>query len=170
MKINGYTLKAVKMMDTPDGISYSGNIYYDGKKIGMAYNDGRGGMTDVDLHPDYRDHYSVLDEDFVERLFTLNDYEKMFKDNQKKHPNTGLAFVMYTDYCDLGTIRFGGNVTMDEIKGHAEKTKPGWAIESIELFRSPDDFIIDQDHQPEIYRADDSEETEDQGMTGMEGM
>jgi hypothetical protein len=168
MNLNGYTLKAVKMMETHDGIAYSGNIYYNGKQIGSAYNDGRGGMTDVDLIPKYRDHYPALDEAFVERLFTLNDYEDIYKHNLKKNPNLeSMAFVLYKNNCKLDAFMCSKNAKMEGIKGNLERRKPGWEIDSIEIFRSPEDFNIDQDHQPEIYQSDDADENmdEESGMT-----
>jgi len=54
MNLNGYTIKSVKTMETPDGISYSGNIYYSDEKIGTAYNGGYGGMTEINLLHDYQ--------------------------------------------------------------------------------------------------------------------
>lgn len=142
MNLNGYTLKAVKTMETPDGISFSGNIYFSNKKIGTAYNGGFGGMTDVHLLPDYRDHYSVLNEDFVERLFTLHDYEKIYKAELRKSPNMGVVFVTYNNPFDLRYVLFKQDKTSDEVQSHIQKTSNGKEIEAVELFRSLDDFNV----------------------------
>ena len=153
MKLNGYTLKAVKSMETLDGFAYSGNIYFGGKKIGMACNTGCGGMTDVHLMPgipDRADHYEALTEDVVERLFTLHDYEKVFKLNEKDHPGAGTAFVTFADPFDMKNYICGPNQTADSLTAWLHKTKPGWEIESIELFRSLDDFNIDESQQQEM--------------------
>ena len=164
MNLNGYTLKAYKMMETNQGIAYSANIYFDGKKIGSASNDGRGGMTDVYVDSKYRDeHRSVLDEDFVERMFTLGDYEDIFKHNLKKNPNLeAMAFVFYKDNCELHPFMCSKNATLDGLKNNLERRKPECQVESIEIFRSLDDFNVDQDHQPESYQSDDADEDMDE--------
>jgi len=169
MNLNGYTLKAVKTMETPDGIAYSGNIYFDGKKIGAAYNDGRGGMTDVSLIvgiPDRAAHNAVLTENFVERLFALNDYENMFRANTKGRPEKGMAFVTYSDPLGIDAFLCSKDATADEISAQVNKQKPGWEIGSVEIFRSLDDFIIDESQQ--------QEQTEDgsqgQGFSGEQSM
>jgi len=152
MKLNGYTLKAVKTMETTDGVAYTGNIYFDGKKIGMAYNDGRGGMTDVSLVPGIAGraaHDAALTEDCVERLFTLHDYEDMFRANTRGRPEKGMAFVTYSDPLGIDAFLCGKDATLDEISAQVNKQKPGWEIGSIEIFRSLDDFMIDESRQQE---------------------
>jgi len=142
MNLNGYTLKAVKMMETPRGISYSGSIFYSGKNIGTAYNGGDGGMTHIHLSPDYQNHYAVLDEDFVERLFTLNDYETMFKAETKDKQGQGMAFATYANPFDLKYFFCTQDELMKEIVSRIQKPKPNQEVESIELFRTLHDFDI----------------------------
>ena len=142
MKLNGYTLKAVKTVSTLDGVNYWGNIYFENKKIGIAHNDGNGGMTNVRLLPEYRDHYSVLNEDFVERLFTLNDYEKIFKSETKNKPDKIIAFVTYANYFDLSYYVCGQNANEQGLRTHIQKEYPEREIETIEFFRSLDDFNV----------------------------
>ena len=145
MTLNGYTLKAVKMMPSFDGVCFSGNIYFENKKIGMAHNDGNGGMTNVQLLPEYRDHYPILNEDFVERLFTLNDYEKIYKAETKKQQNKAVAFVTYSNYFDLSYYTLGQNGNEEGLRTHIQKSNPERGdIESIEIFRSLDDFNVTQ--------------------------
>jgi len=149
MKLNGYTLKAVKTMETMDGIAYSGNIYFDNKKIGIAHNGGYGGSTDVHLSPEHHNHYPALNEDFVERLFTLCDYEKIFKAEMKKQQNKAVAFVTYSDYFDLSYYTLGQNGNEEGLRAHIQKNNPERGdIESIEIFRTLDDFNITQPAQP----------------------
>ena len=153
MKFNGYTLKAVKSMATMDGFAYSGNIYFEGKKIGMACNNGFGGTTDVCFMPGIADcatHDEALTEDVVERLFTLHYYEKIFKLNAKDYPGAGTAFVTFADRFDIKNYIVGPNQTVDSLAAWLHKTKPDWEIESIELFRSLDDFNIDEAQQQEM--------------------
>ena len=152
MNLNGYTLKAVKMTEVRRGIAYTGNIYYNGKQIGSAHNDGDGGMTFVDLPPEHRSHDQVLDEEFVERLFTLNDYESLFRENVPIKPDLGFggAMVIFNPF-DLDCSLFPKDETMDEVLTRIRKDNPGREIESVELFRSLADFNIDQDHKPELY-------------------
>ena len=153
MKLNGYTLKAVKTMETLDGIAYSGNIYFNEKKIGMACNNGCGGMTDVHLMPGIPGraaHDSALTEDFVERLFTLHDYEKVFKAETKTYPGRAVAFVTCSDSFDISHYICNEGTTAGELTAHINRTKPGREIESIEIFRSLDDFNIDETQQREM--------------------
>ena len=153
MNLNGYTLKAVKTMNTLDGIAYSGNIYYDGRKIGMACNNGCGGMTEVHVMPGIADrasHYVALTEDVVERLFTLRDYERVFKAETKNRPEMGMAFVKFSEPFDSEAYVCGKNMTADALTAHICETKPGCKIESIDIFRSPDDFNISESQQQEM--------------------
>jgi len=153
MKLNGYTLKAVKTMETLDGIAYSGNIYFNEKKIGMACNNGCGGMTDVHLMPGIPGraaHDSALTEDFVERLFTLHDYERAFKAETKTHPGKAIAFVTYSDPFDIKSYICDEGTTADDLTAHINEEKPGWKIASMEIFRSLDDFNIDETQQQEM--------------------
>ena len=157
MTLNGYTLKAVKTMPTLDWDSYSGNIYFENKKIGMAHNDGNGGMTDVQLLPEYRDHYPILSEDFVERLFTLYEYEKIYKAETKKEQNKALAFVTYSDFFDLSYYTLGQNGNEEGLRAHIQKKNPERGeIESIEIFRSPDDFNVTQPTQQSLAKKPES--------------
>lgn len=163
MELNGYTLKAVKMMETPNGISFTGDIYHDGKMIGDAYNSGNGGMTHVSLRPEHRDHYPVLDENFVERLFTLNDYESIFKDHMKDKADKGLAIITYANPFDLDFVVCGKDETAEGVTAGMNKSNPGREIESVEIFRALDDFIInDRDAavctaEPETARGSEKE-------------
>lgn len=43
--VGPYTLKNVKGHETMDGYAFTASIYRDGKRIGYAQQDGRGGMT-----------------------------------------------------------------------------------------------------------------------------
>jgi len=153
MKLNGYTLKAVKTMETLDGCAYSGNIYFGGKKIGMACNNGCGGMTDVHLMPGIPDlaaHNAALTEDLVERLFTLHDYEKIFKAETKNHPDKGIACVTYSKPFDFVVYACSQDTTADDLTAWLNEEKPGWEIGSIEVFHSLDDFNIDEPQQQEM--------------------
>ena len=152
MKLNGYTLKAVKTMETLDGCAYSGNIYFDGKKIGMACNNGFGGMTDVCLMPGIPDraaHDAALTEDFVERLFTLHDYEKMFKLNAKDHPGAGTAFVTFAEPFDMKNYICGPNKTAEDLAAWLDRTNPGWAMmKSRSLMREKRPFLTQESYTP----------------------
>ena len=167
MQLNGYTLKAVKTMETMDGIAYSCNIYFGGKKIGMACNDGRGGMTDIHVMPGIPDRAAlcaVLTEDFAERLFTLHGYEKAFK----AHPaGKSMAFVSYSGPFDLEAYLCGQNITAEALTAHIGKTKTGREIDSIEIFRSLDDFNIDESQQQEMADNQQPGEGTEEGFGGM---
>jgi len=147
MNLNGYSLKAVKMMETPRGISYTGDICYSDTKIGDAYNKGDGGITQVYLSHGYHNHSSVLNEEFVSRLFLLNDYEKIFKTEMRRIPGKGMTFVTYTDPFDLRCILCDRDEALDKIVSRILEAEPGREIESIEVFRSLDDFNITQPHE-----------------------
>ena len=161
MNYNGYTLKAVKMAETPRGISYGGNIYYSGKKIGTTHNEGNGDMTEVSLLPDNQNHYEVLNEEFVEMLFTLNDYEEMFKEEMKNGSEKGMAFVTYTDPFDLKGFSCNKDEPLDEIVLRIQNASPEQEIKSVEVFRSPEDFNITPSCQPELFLP---EPDQSQGM------
>ena len=47
---------------------------------------------------------------------------------------------------------------MDDVLAYLKKAKPDRKIESVELFRSLDDFQIDQDHRLELYENPDPDE------------
>ena len=161
MNYNGYTLKAVNMVETPKGISYWGDIYYSGEQIGTAHNEGNGGMTQVSLLPDHRNHYDVLNEAFTERLFILNDYEEIFKEETNGRPDNGMAFATYTNPFDLKRFPCDKDEPLDEIVLRIQDDEPEHELESVEVFRSPDDFNITPSGQPEIFL---SETASSQGM------
>ena len=153
MNLNGYTLKAVKTMETMNGIAYSGNIYFGGKKVAFAYNDGRGSETVVDVSDDiadYETHDSVLTEAFVGRLFDLHDNEKIFKSGTKNKPDMGVAFVTITNPFRMKNYICSKAITVDDVAECVLKSTPGCNIESIEIFRSLDDFNIEESQQQEM--------------------
>jgi len=158
MKLNGYSLKSVKTLETHDGVCISGNVYYSGKQIGSVYDEGRGGTIIVDLSSEYPEHYPVLSEDFVWRLLELKDYEDIFKKNLKKQPEDGTAFVIFANSYNLKSLVCGRSASMDDIRNFVSETMPGKEVKSIEIFRSLDDFNIDQDHRPELYVNADADE------------
>lgn len=78
--VGPYTLKGVKGHNTMDGYAYVASIYKDGKKIGRAQQDGRGGMTFTyfDTREDQIEFERYAAEDWnVTRLITA--YEPHFE-------------------------------------------------------------------------------------------
>ena len=150
----GYVLESVKMMETPRGISYTGDIYHSGDKIGTAFNGGDGGMTQVYSSAAAHDHGKILTEAFVERLFLLNDYETIFIEEMRDKPKKGLAFVTYQNPFDLEAILCNRNETMDSIVNRIMNARGGREVKTIEVFRSAEDFNIDKSHNPDLFTAD----------------
>jgi len=153
MNCYGYGLKEVHMMETPRDISYSGDIYYSGKQIGSAYNGGYGGMTEVTLDPAFSAHEEVLNESFVERLFTLNDYERVFMDMVADKTEKGLVVVNYTNPFDIKFLTCSRDAAMEKIVKSVMFSDDARQVDSIEVFRSLQDFNIDESHQPDYFRA-----------------
>jgi hypothetical protein len=62
----------------------------------------------------------------------------------------GIVFVTYTNPFDLRHALFRQDTTSEEIHAHIQKTSLGREIESIELFRTLDDFNTTQPSQPSL--------------------
>jgi hypothetical protein len=66
----------------------------------------------------------------------------MYKAELRDNPNMGVVFVTYNNPFDLRYVLFKQDKTSDEVQSHIHKTSIGKEIESIELFRTLDDFNI----------------------------
>lgn len=143
MQINKYTIKSIKTMKTMDGMAYTGNIYFENKKVAIAQNSGDGSCTMVYTLIDHDIHRPILTEEFVERLFTLADYEKLFKDNAKKRALCGIAIVTYATHpFEMDCLSTTPTVTMEQIRTFVGEQHPKRIIKEIEIFRSLEDFNV----------------------------
>lgn len=97
--INGVQLKAIKHFETTRGVGFTASIYIDNKKVGIASDEGRGGMVDTHFvkHENaalfserakayYESNPSVMEsnEQFIEELLHFAEEELTFKKNEKK--------------------------------------------------------------------------------------
>jgi hypothetical protein len=142
MQYNGYSLKNAKTVETPDGVSYWGDIYLGDAEIGAAHNRGDGSMMIIHFRPEHAAHSSVVNAEFAERLFTLNDYEAIFK-SVELGENQGVSFVIYANPFDMEMYICDHSKTVEALTNELKFKQPGREIVSVEIFRSLDDFIID---------------------------
>jgi len=56
----------------------------------------------------------------------------------------------YPYFCYVSILLKTPDITADDLTAHISKAKPGWEIDSIEIFRSLDDFNIDESQQQEM--------------------
>jgi hypothetical protein len=57
------TIKRLKTIEGHEGLAFTCEVYCDGKKIGLAHDDGNGGEVDFQLHP-----YTDANRKLVEQL------------------------------------------------------------------------------------------------------
>ena len=147
MNINGYTLKSIKNFMGREGYGFNANLYHNGKKIGEVTDPANGsGEIDIYLDSSYRGQHENVDTDFLERLYLLNDQEKAFKSMMKKEPEKVLIGVTFSEHTDDYNyyLEFSGskNMTEESFAAWYEKNGKGGTIEKVDIFKSLDDFNI----------------------------
>lgn len=123
-KIYGLELKGIKTMIGRNGEVFQGNIYLEGKNIGVYSQDLNGGITPSvwlsdkyskqklekivskeyfrndniwKVKEDMIEHIDVLEETF-ENIYTLKEWEKVFGKELKKRKSSFVMIVVPYDY------------------------------------------------------------------------
>lgn len=154
MNINGYTLKSIKNFMGREGYGFSASLYYNNKKIGEVTDTADGsGETDVYLDLKYqKDHDETVNTDFIERLYELYGQEQSFKNMIKIQPNRALYCVTFFEPTNSHEyyLEFKGGKGMSEESFAAwyNGSGKGGKIEKIDIFKSLDDFNIQDSNNP----------------------
>jgi len=99
-KIKGYELKAIKTFTGMEGLGFEANLYSKNKKIGRVLDDASGGplqtfIEDKEKERQFEEDTKnwgeelgkdsfMIDEIFIDELFTLKEKERIFKQAQKE--------------------------------------------------------------------------------------
>lgn len=166
-KIYGLELKGIKTMIGRNGEIFQGNIYLDGKKIGVYSQDPNGGITPLiwmndkyskqklekivskeylrndniwKVKEDMIEHIDVLEETF-ENIYTLKEWEKVFGKELKKRTRSFVMIVIPEDF--QYRLYFTTNLMEDnEIEILCKKilNDLGEPKRKVFIFRSLEDF------------------------------
>lgn len=131
--IKGWLLKNVKTWEGRDGIGLQASIYYHGRKVGQFTDYGDGSEPDLDIankeirdilkadtksyfeeHPlqDYIKAGLTPDEDeFINELTLLMDYEKFYKKELQKGKNV-IAVVEHNEGTSLFSLSGAGTMSV----------------------------------------------------------
>ena len=152
MNINGYSMKAVKEFDTPDGGGYNAKIYFENKRICDVHDAGMGAPPYVNWFIAKNDdqccktqdeHEPILDEWFISELFSLYTKEKDFKKAEKKYPNCCMAYVeLNTMARQFYIFPTGRRLPAERIKESLYENIPKEEIKKVTIYRFLDDFVV----------------------------
>lgn len=93
-KIFGIQVKSLKIWEARDGYGTTANIYIDNKKVGTFYDDGNGGMPDIEF--DDNKYYDVL-KDRASKYF--KKYPPVFGDKALSELKDGETLEKKYDFC-----------------------------------------------------------------------
>lgn len=157
--IKGIELKSLQEFETHRGIYYHGQLYFKRIKIGDFENKGDGGSTSVFIQKDFRKLFverkkiyenevlskEITDEDFIEKLVTLAEYERIYKERNQTNPGTILIVAKkssnesdFTNLSDLMPRFLFASDKKSEETISEQLSKEGY--KQVEIFKCLKDF------------------------------
>lgn len=161
MKVNGYCLKNLKTINTPDGGGFNANIYFENKKICEVFDAGMGGSIDlnwffpkIDIETSKKlrtIHEDVLTASFIFVLCHVYEAERVFKAFTKKNPNGIIVDINTNNFTGyICKIPNGKSMPDEAVLKLIYKTVPEISIECVRTYKTIDDFVFVYPHIPSL--------------------